>query len=385
MFARRWSTFVLGTGLVFACIACESDASPVSLTLDPDTEFSGVADSGAAPVDAAADAGRVQDGGSDEDGAVLPPDAGAAGGGFRLLLVNLETAALDHPTYPRYVRLRAYEERLAERINLLRPQMVVLLHVLPPEVCGAVAEMDPTRPCFEAEGRAQQVQRLVGDAYAVVCDALAETVCVAVLPSFGTVEGVAAGALSTEASMTENLPAPPCDYDGGNCTDESCDQTSAVMAVDLVTPRGPLRVVAIDANGSGVSADGMFYLGTRCRVSQAQQAFGLAGEGSTLLVGDWAFEPGQMFQDRETAVWEQNVGEALRFGDHDARGAGGAREPTSENPPKALAHVVSDFAVGACTVMRTPPLDDGFVFEPPEEATGRIAQFAVRCELEWGP
>ena len=382
MSARIRSMLTLGVGLAMAWGGCENDASPVSLRLDPDT---GLSDGAAVPdvQRAVVDAGRRAEAGAIEDGGPPPPDGGPPEDVFRLLLLNLETADSRHPTYPRYVRLRAYEALLAERVALLGPDVVVVLHAIPAGHCEAVAEMDATRPCFEAEGRPQQVQRVVGEAYAVVCDALAETVCVAVLPRFGTVAGVAAGMLSTEAGSTEHLPAPPCDYDGGGCTDETCDDTSGVMGVDIATGRGPLRVVALDANGSGTGAGGVFYLGTRCRVSQAQQAFGLAVDTPTLLVGDWGFEPGLMFQDRETAVWEQSVGDGLRFGDHDARGAGGTREPTTENPRRALAHVVSDFAEGACVVLSAPTIDDGFQFDPPEEGTGRVVQFALRCELEW--
>lgn len=350
----------------------------MSLAVDPDSGFSGPIDVGAHPPQ---DGGGSGDSAVGDDGArdgAPPDDGGVAVGRLSVLLVNLETAA-EHPTYPRSVRLGPYEDALAAQIAAVGAQVVVLLRLVPPAVCEGVEEMDPTRPCFE--GRGLQVQRLLGDTYAVVCDARAETVCVGVSRGVG-VEGVAPGAVSTDVGTTENLPAPPCDAAGGSCTEEACDDTTGVMAMDLQLETGAVRLVAIDANGSGTGAAGMFYLGTRCRTSQVGQAFGLVAEGPTLLVGDWAFEPDQMFQETETAVWSQHVGEAARFEDHDQREAGGGRVPTAESPPRALSHVVSDFAQGTCEVMVMPRIDEGFAFEE-AEADGRLTHRAVRCELTW--
>ncbi len=369
--SARWAV-----ALLVLATACD-DGDTVSFSLDPDTGFSTPIDGGERPDRRLADA-RVDDAGA-RDGGLVGGDAGAGGSPLSLLLVNLETVALAHPTYPRQVRLAAYEDALAQGIASSGAQLVVLLHVVPASACEGVVEMGAGRPCSEGVGL--QVQRLLGAGYAVACDGRAETACVGVRPEFGTIAGIEVGAVGNDVAVTENLPAPPCDYAVGGCTEETCDDTSAVMAVDVQTSTGATRLVVIDANGSGMGAGGEFFLGTRCRTSQVGQAFGLAVDGPTLLLGDWAFEPDQMFQDRETAVWAQHVGDGRRFSDHDERSAGGGRVPTVESPPRALSHIVSDFAEGSCEVMVMPGIVGGFAFEAPEEADGRLVNRAIRCEL----
>ena len=159
--------------LAVAVAGC-GDGRPVSLKVDPDSGLDRGDDGGPAALDAGGEVGV--DAGLSAD-AAQTLDGGPAGSGFGLLLLDLETGALDHPVYPRAVRSAAYEAFLARRVAQLRPDVVVVLGTVSSVDCAVIDEMDARRPCYQADERPSQAQRLLGGAYTVVCDALAVYIC----------------------------------------------------------------------------------------------------------------------------------------------------------------------------------------------------------------
>lgn len=308
----------------------------------------------------------------------------------RFMSFNVGNPDDGESDYPLRLRDQAYEDFVAEAIARWRPDVIALQEVLPPHTCEAFVETDARRTCFEHEPRDPAVRRLLGDDYSIVCDARQQVECVGVHVGFGTIVGLAPGALALTGAETPELPAPACNYAAGGCDQNLCDAESTVSALDVESIYGPLRVVHLHPNASGFTGEGIFYLGNTCRTLQTQQAFDLARDGvPTLMLGDWNFDPdNRALYGPEGEVWDAHVGEDRRYLDHGAKDPVGRRVPTVGDDPGGFAidHVISDFARGRCDVVR-PRFDEGFDFGIVGAAAdgydGRIDHHPVLCDLGW--
>ena len=270
------------------------------------------------------------------------------------------------------------EQRLAENIQALSPDIISLQELVSDKQCEAFTEEDPRRVCHP-DHRAEeptQARRLVGPDYTIACDGRNGFECVAVATSFGTIDGCEPGALCADAAIT---PANP----------EGCDGGFTVSAVDVVPTGGPaFRVI----NGHPPSG-----FETACRHAQMRQIFEghegeapLAEDGPTLLAGDFNLDPftdtPMVTDDPSVATWNAFVGEGKRFHYHSG--------PAEHEPPYptsfflieyVLDHVASDFLTGACTTLGEAPGTmrlDGFDQGRPEEGTDHRA---LDCRLGLAP
>lgn len=293
--------------------------------------------------------------------------------------------------YPLRLRDRTYEAFVAEAIAAWRPDVIALQEVLPPHTCAAFVETDPNRTCFEHESRPPAARRLLGDDYSIVCDMRRQVECIGVHVDFGTIPGIAPGGMELFGAETPELPAPSCNYAAGGCDQNLCDAESTISAIDVDSfDFGQLRVVHLHPNASGFTGEGIFYVGNTCRTLQTEQAFALATEGvPTLMLGDWNFDPDNtVLYGPEAGVWQEHVGAGRRFTDHGQRDSVGRRIATVGDDPAGVAidHVITDFADGACHVIRAPRFDDHFDFEtlaPGGAYSGRIDHHPVLCDLRW--
>lgn len=327
------------------------------------------------------------------DGTEIPliPDAAVANPNVRFMTFNVGNPDDAEPNYPLRLRNQPYEDFVAAAIAEWAPDVIALQEVLPPHTCEAFVETDAAATCFEHAMREPAVRRLLGDDYSIVCDMNQQVECVGVRTSFGTIAGVAPGAMELRGAQTSPPPGPACNYAAGECNNDLCDAESTISTVEVSTvEHGPLRVVHLHPNATGFTGDGLLYLGTTCRTAQTEQAFELAEAGTpALLLGDWNFDPdnGALY-GAERDVFQLHVGDGLRFTDHGQRDLIGRRIVTVRDDPAGFAidHVVSDFATGSCVVIRAPRFDETFDFSglaPDGAYTGRIDHHPVLCDLRW--
>jgi len=309
-------------------------------------------------------------------------------GNVRFITFNVGNPDGDDPHYPLRLRDQAYEDFVRDAIASWRPDVIALQEVLPPHTCGSFVETDERRTCFEHALRAPAVRRLLGPDYSIACDARRQVECVGVHIAFGNIVGVEPGGLELMGAETPALPRRACEYSAGECREDLCDAESTVSAIDVDSIQGPLRVVHMHPNASGLTGDGIPYVGTPCRVDQTEQGFALATEGvPTLMLGDWNFDPDNTVLYRaEAEVWRRFVGSDRRFADHGQRDGLGRRVTTTHDDPGGFAidHVITDFAEGDCQVVR-PRFDEDFDFSTLGEGSdaGRIDHRPVLCDLYW--
>jgi hypothetical protein len=314
-------------------------------------------------------------------------------GTTRVLTYNIGNADDQEPNYPLRLSYQSYEDYVAKQIRALDPDIVFLQEVLAPNLCAKFTEGDAARTCFGAGGKAP-VERILGDGYSIVCDARLQVECIGVKKTFGSIEGVAAGALSLMGAETPPLPLPACSYAAGECDDTKCDAEATVGAVYVQARGKRLRVVHAHPNAAGING-ATSYLGEPCRQAQLQQLFeGLTGSAPAILGGDWNVDLALFASAREKALWEQYVGPGKRFTDLSPLDAQGQFSPTRRiGVATAIDKVLSDAYTGTCKVHGRnmfgadpgqPALDEGYDFSglPGGAAfTGRIDHLAVSCEL----
>jgi hypothetical protein len=321
---------------------------------------------------------------------------------LRLMTYNVGTPGGD-PRYVYRIADQAYEDCVGARIRAVAPDVVLLQEVLAPARCAAFVESDAARTCREGTLREPAVRRLLGPGYTIACDARSHVECVGVSTSFGSIVGVAPGALGLGAAETPALPLPPCDYAGGECDEARCDVESTVSAVTVETARGRLRVVHVHPSAPGTSAAGVFW-STACRSRQLRQVFdGLPDGGGgplvtsdvTVIAGDFNLDPVRLIDEPTRMVWQRHVGEGRRFRDLTPSARDGTQYGTRRgNFGIAADHVLADRLAGRCTVHGhaigvdpgTRPLDADCVGLLPDAGAAsarRIDHFAITCELEW--
>jgi endonuclease/exonuclease/phosphatase family metal-dependent hydrolase len=321
---------------------------------------------------------------------------------IRLMTYNIGTPGGGDARYAYRIADQAYEDCLAAHLRAAAADVVLLQEVLAPPRCAAFHESDPARTCWHAADRESAVRRLLGAGYTIACDARRHVECVAVATSFGTVEGLAPGALGLDAALTPPLPLPSCSYERGECDETRCDEESTVSAVTVATPRGPLRIVHVHPSAPGTSAAGVFWA-TACRELQLRQVFDgvpgfgdepLVATGATVVAGDFNLDPVRLIDESTRRLWGRHVGEARRFRDLTPSAPDGTQYGTRRgNLGIAADHVLVAGLAGTCTVHghavgvdpATEPLDRDCVgtLSGPKPSARRVDHFAITCDLVW--
>ena len=267
-----------------------------------------------------------------------------------VLSCNVGNTDTSDPRYALRIKVQAYEDHLGAGIRRLRPHIVGLQEVLPPTACGDFEESDSARTCYQAAERPSPVRRLLGPEYSIACDARRHVECIGVHVDFGTIRGIEPGGLRIDGAETAALPLPACEHDDCRGDRRECDAASAITTVVVDTNRGPLRVIHVHPTA----------IGNQCRQLQIEQAFTMVGNGPALLLGDWNFDPERTVDIVEASIWNRFVGPTRRFLDHSPRDRGCRALRSSVSRDLAIDRVASDFALGVCEVLSSPPIDDGF-------------------------
>ena len=324
---------------------------------------------------------------------------------IRVLSYNVGNPNADDPDYPLRLKDQIYEDYMSQQIQALVPDIVLLQEVLPTTHCATVLEDDPAYTCYDSDNRPPPVRRLLGPDYTIVCDGRLHVECIGVHVSLGPIAGMALGGYAIDGAETSPLPLDSCNYAAGACNNDYCDYESTVSRATVETAWGDLRIVHMHPNAAGSGFDG-FYNGAPCRALQFQQVFeGVAGAGdtplaaggSTLVAGDFNFDPRLMASDEELSIWDTHVGPGNRFTHLNPVDEDGKLYATRRGSMgMTLDHVLADHAAGGCTVLGyddgfgsdpgTVALDEGFDWsqmEDEEYYPSRIDHFAVLCDLRW--
>ena len=238
----------------------------------------------------------------------------------------------------------AVEQRAAAALADVRPDVAVLVEVLPDDWCPTRRpdEPDPTKSCSGPPEPVEQVRRLLGPDYDYRCDTRYGWDCVAVRAD-----------VASFTSAVTTAPAP-----------DGCDDGFTVSGVDVVVRGAPLRVLA----GHPDSGD------DACRAAEMTALLDLGVPGRTLLAGDLNLDPfreeGESVDIFRAAVGPErplthhNPGDALTSfpaaaSQLDPSGTvldGPVATPlppgSSALSPRTLDHVASDALAGTCEVVR---------------------------------
>jgi hypothetical protein len=270
---------------------------------------------------------------------------------------NMSTAEVDS-AYNYRIAYREYEDRLAARFQSLdpKPQIVSVQEVLSPIACDTIdADSRNSRPdltCFPDPEA--PIERILGSDYQVVCDGVAAVDCLAVLKTFGSIEGANAD-LTLDWAGTAALPPSPeefgefdlCDFAAGECFHlaDVCDRESSVSGATIRLSTGEqIRAVWVHPTARG----------KRCQEAQMIQAFRLT-EGDwdgVIMLGDWNYDPWvrQIGNSALDAIFDTFVSPSSSTPMH-LHGAIDDSCNMIKTGPSDLAtldFVVSDFAHGWC-------------------------------------
>jgi hypothetical protein len=269
------------------------------------------------------------------------------------------------------------EERIAANLELLDPDVVAFIEVLPPDLCDGLTPQNPFNSCSLPSQDPPQVLRLLAhDDYDVVCGDRHAWDCLAVRASLGSIEGCAGGYCGPVA---RSLPV-----------EDGCDDGFESFTVGVRLHDVPLTVGVThpDSTDEGCRAE---------QVADLFDALGATAHGA-LVLGDFNLDP---FRERDASVdvWEEHVGEDRSFRllsgpvEHDPPFftllpfESAQLDPTGSVPANielrdlAMARTI-DHALatpdltGACTTLGEAPGTDRL--EGPE---GGLDHRALRCEV----
>jgi len=277
-----------------------------------------------------------------------PWDMPAAGAGaFTLLSANVGNVDVFRCAGAVYkLCSAASERRIAHRIAVLHPDVLLLQETLPPRVCDSLGPVEEWHVCHPSNTAAEpeQVRRLVGPDYTVACDARGGYECVAVRRGFAPLEGCADGALCRGGART----GPP--VEGG------CD-TGFVVVAATATIAGRRTDLVSAHPPSGFSEESQ-----NCRRAHLDQLFGdpspIRSADRAIAGGDWNMDP---FRSAGADVerWHASVSarrdSALPFALHSGL--------VEHDPPYWSAplvkltwdHVVSEGFIGRCVTLGAAP------------------------------
>jgi hypothetical protein len=345
---NRTTLLLLIPWLLLACT--KSPGGKIDVTVSIDTGFSAQAtETGDVPSDTGDIA--TSDTGQDDTGDTPPS--------LHVLLANVgnldEVSDGPCPTAPYYGSTCsvAQEEIMAQSLEDLQPDVVILLEALDADSCTSdtwTGEADLA--CTDATSREpyQQARRLLGPDYTISCDGRSHRSCIGVRTARITIEQCPAGSLCITGSTTASHPEV-CGSHGGFTSVSKVDAT-------WTTDDGPLpasssfTIIATHAHNATDMA------GDACRSAHYKQAFeDLPNDGHTLIAGDMNMDPYRFPELFPSAgYWHTQVGNDKRFTAHSVD----ADPPTATWLGAAtLDYILSDFLSGDCTVLSEDMRIDG--------------------------
>ena len=311
---------------------------------------------------------------SSPSGSVLDASSHSSGPTITAVLANVGNVSPHCERHWNKLCLRAVEDRVAASLALIDPDVVALIELLPPELCGRAPTISPFQVCSGPQDPPQVMRLLAHDDYDVVCGDRFAWDCLAVRSSIGTIAGCPGGYCGGTAPT---LPAIA-----------GCRHGFQNVLVDVELRGVPLTVGVAHPNAH--RAD--------CRARELADLFGaVPQDGEVLLLGDFNLDPHRM-ADRSTAVWHAHVGDDRRFGyrsgiaEHDPPYGtvfpveSAAFDPTGLLPSwqtrrgaqgRTIDHVVATSRVPAtCTTLGTAPGTDRI-----DGVAGGLDHRAIACAV----
>lgn len=266
------------------------------------------------------------------------------------------------------------EARIAARIKQLEPDVALLVEVMNPKQCEALAATAPDwHVCHPDRPQGDQARRLLGDDYTIACEPRAGYECVGIRKAFGALTSCAAGGLCRPGLRT----AGPFDGCDPGFTIAAATARIDERQVDLVVAHPP----------SATSPEAI-----ACRRAYLPAALAAQGEDGSLrrgaaaiIGGDLNLDPWRAPTDADGAYFRERVG--LEAGAAALRAHSG---PVERDPPywtalllrRTLDHVASEGLVGRCITLGAAPdalaLDLGQGTE-----LQRLDHLAQYCVLSW--
>jgi endonuclease/exonuclease/phosphatase family metal-dependent hydrolase len=235
------------------------------------------------------------------------------------------------------------EDRVAENLQVLRPDLVALQETLPPWMCEEARFAFPGSVCAGSPTE-HQARRLLGSDYTIVCDSRNGFECIAVHTGAGEILGVEKGAFA-ETDRIEGTDAHP----------KGCRGSVSIMAATVRIKGHVFDVV----NGHAENRD------PDCRLASIRQIFegndradSLVREQDVLIMGDFNLDPWQE-DDSSSRYWRQHVGleRASSFVYHSGPAECQPPRPTMRYPflARTYDHVASNFLSGVTRVLGESP------------------------------
>lgn len=234
------------------------------------------------------------------------------------------------------------EDRIAENVRALQPEIVAFQELLAPWQCESFEQNHPKILCSE-EQKIPQVRRILGEDYSIVCDQRWQFTCIALRVDKGEIIGCKPGGLCNIARTSREITG--------------CDNGFTISAVTVLLNNGYIFDV-VNAHPQSTDA--------KCRAKMLSQIFGegtvqnpLVIEDKVLLIGDYNLDPWRD-KDESVTLWNDMIekgwkGKELRY-------HSGIAE---KNPPrftsfllhrrKTVDLVISNFADGVCQVLGETP------------------------------
>lgn len=271
----------------------------------------------------------------------VQPNIDRAKDQYSVMTVNVGNSDVDCKPYNWKLCKKGIEQRLAENIQTVAPDIITLQEVLAPWQCEQTKETDPRKVCSETQV-VPQVRRLLGDDYTIVCEPTNQYECFGIRKEIGEIEGCTSGGLCYTARIT---PVP-----------DGCDKGFSISAVTVKLFNGTLFDL-VNVHPPSFSEP--------CRAKMLLQAF-LGDEGvppilkneNVLIMGDFNMDPWRT-KDDSSIAWQKVFEEGWKGKKYHYHSA-----IAEANPPlftyvfvkhQTLDLVLSNFAQGKCQVLGETP------------------------------
>jgi hypothetical protein len=181
------------------------------------------------------------------------------------------------------------EERVADGLGALAPDVVALIEVLPPDLCDGLTPNNPFNSCALEVQDPTQAERLLGPDFSIACGDRYAWDCLAVRTDVGAIEGCDGGYCG---GILETRPV-----------EEGCDDGFQII-VAHVTLHGHDLTIPV-AHPDSMDVD--------CRSAALKDMFERVDEDrEVLLLGDFNMDPYRE-DDASVEEWDRHVGEGRRF------------------------------------------------------------------------
>jgi len=229
-------------------------------------------------------------------------------------------------------------KKIGDSIKKISPDIVALQEVYDINMCdNKTAEKDKKKVCHDYKNRdpREQVRRLLGEEYTIVCDGRSNFECIGIKKGVGKADGCGVGEMCRgKGALT--LPEP-----------DGCEPYPVIFGVDARIGGNKMRI--IDAHPAASKSE--------CRTKDIEHLFrGVGGKKpladpglKVLAMGDLNMDPFLEPPDASARIWRDFVG-----GEKPFRYMCG---PAEANPPyptcagRTLDHVISNFAIGDCMTL----------------------------------